>query len=598
MTFAAMATWQAWTLIGGAAALAAGLFFLKLRPPRILVPSLSLWQRVLDASPDITRWERIRRVVSLVVTIAIAVILGLAVTRPAFTAGSGAAGRGRALIVIDSSWSMLAATRAGETRWDRALAEARRIVASSDQVAIATTADGLIEGPTDDRVLIESALGKLTASGLEASVWPAVAGMSSVHFITDGASTRPLDRAVVVHSVFEPAANVAITAFDVRSSVGTDRRGSPQIAEAYLEVANFAPSSQQIHIVVSRGNATIGDSRADVASGAAYRQVIPLARQGEAALRARIEAPQNALAVDDESVAWIERAQRLSVVVVGEHPEWLRRLLAADADIRATFVPPASYRDGGREDVTIFDRWAPTALPARPALFVSPPPDVPWLSAGSGVAAAEERRPRWEVAATHPVLRGVDPLTIRIERARGYSSSSLVPLALSKQGTPLVSVSESPDRRFVVLAFGPSESNLALAPGFPVFVANTLEWLAHPERRTRALAPGLASFGAGTTRVTGPGGISVPLARVDDTTVAVLRTPGLYVAEGGGARSTFAVNLADPSRSNIARTNAQPGTNRAPARRLLDRQWWVACVIAAFLLALAEWWTWQRRVTV
>ena len=33
-------------------------------------PSLSLWQRVLDASPDVTRWERIRRAVSLVVTVA------------------------------------------------------------------------------------------------------------------------------------------------------------------------------------------------------------------------------------------------------------------------------------------------------------------------------------------------------------------------------------------------------------------------------------------------------------------------------------------------------------------------------------------------
>jgi hypothetical protein len=101
MTFAAMAAWQAWALIAGAAALAAGLFFIKLRPPRILVASLSLWQRVLDASPDITRWERIRRAVSLVVTIAVAVILGLAVTRPTVNAGSGAAARGRALIVID-----------------------------------------------------------------------------------------------------------------------------------------------------------------------------------------------------------------------------------------------------------------------------------------------------------------------------------------------------------------------------------------------------------------------------------------------------------------------------------------------------------------
>jgi hypothetical protein len=596
MTFAAMATWQAWTLLAAAGALAAALFFIKLRPPRILVASLSLWQRVLDASPEVTRWERIRRAVSLLATVAIAVLLALAVMRPSHTAGSGAGARGRVLVVIDSSWSMLARTRGGETRWDRALAEARRLAASSAEVAIATTADGLVEGPTDDTVLIESALGRLTPSGSDTSSWPGVFGMESVHFITDGAIARPLDRSVVVHSVFEPAANVAITAFDVRPSLGPGRRGpGSQIAEAYLEVANFAPLAQQVHIVVQRGNVSISDSRVDMAAGEAYRQVIPLARQGDPALRAHAEASQNALDMDDDGFAWIERAQRLSVVVVGEHTEWLGRLLAADPDVRATFVAPRAYREG-REDVTIFDRWAPAIPPARPALYFAPPFDTPWLSGTSGVAFDEERRPRWENAGSHPVLRGVDPLTIRLERARGYSSSLLVAAARSARGTPLVSVSESAERRFVVVAFGPSESNLASAPGFPVLAGNALEWLAHPD--ARSLRPGLASFSETTTNVTGPRGESVPLARVDGAALGILRTPGLYVAEGGGARTTFAMNAADPQRSNAARTSLAAGSNAPFAQGVLERSWWMGCAIAAFVLALIEWWTWQRRLTV
>jgi hypothetical protein len=600
MTFAAMATWQAWALLAGAGALAAALFFIKLRPPRILVPSLSLWQRVLDASPDITRWERIRRAVSLLVTMAIAVMLAMAVTRPSRAAGPGAGARGRVLVVIDSSWSMLAKTRGGETRWDRALAEARRLAASSDQVAVATTADGLVEGPTDDTVLIESALGRLTPSGSDASSssWPVVSGMDSIHFITDGAAARSLDRSVVVHSVFEPVANVAITAFDVRPSLGPDRRGpGSQIAEAYLEVANFAPAAQQVHIVLVRGNVTIGDSRVDMAAGEAYRQVIPLARQGDPALRAHVEGSQNALEVDDDGFAWIGRAQRLSVVVVGEHTEWLRRLLAADADVRATFVAPSAYRDG-REDVTIFDRWAPAVPPSGPALYFAPPADTPWLSGTSGVAADEERRPRWEHAGSHPVLRGVDPLTIRIDRARGYSSPLLVTAARSARGTPLVSVSESAERRFVVVGFGPSESNLASAPGFPVLTGNALEWLAHPEPHARSLRPGLASFSQVTSTVSGPRGESMPLTRVDGRAVGILRTPGLYVAEGGGARSTFAINTADPQRSNVARTSLSAGSNAASAQGALERSWWLGCAMAAFVLALVEWWTWQRRLTV
>jgi hypothetical protein len=598
MTFGAMAGAAAWALIAGAAALAAALFFIKLRPPRILVPSLSLWQRVLDASPDITRWERIRRAVSLVVTILIAAILALAVARPSFT-GRAAAGHGTVLIVLDSSWSMLARTSSGETRWERALAEARRIAAASDRVALATTADGVVEGVTDDAVLIDAALTRLSPSGVEGAIWPAVAGSDAVHFVTDGARVRSLDRSVVVHSVFEPAANVAITAFDVRPSIATDRRGSQaQVAEAYLEVGNFAAVPQQVRVVLARGSVTISDTRVQMAAGEAYRQVIPLTRGGDALLRARIEAPQNALDVDDQSVAWIDRAQRLAVVVVGDHTEWLRRLLSTDSDVRATFVVPAAFRGAGREDVTIFDRWAPAAPSSRPALYVSPPVDTPWLSAESGVTAADERRPRWETAATHPVLRGVDPMTIRIEHARGYSSSSLLPLALSARGTPLVSVSESAERRFVVLGFGPSESNLALAPGFPVFVGNALEWLARPEARTQSVKPGLVTFGAGTVKVTGSDGAAVPLVRTEDGLTATLRTPGLYVVEGGGARSTIAVSLADAAGSNVARTTLQNAANATPAKRLFDRQWWVGCAVAAFVLAFAEWWTWQRRITV
>ena len=592
-----MAAWQAWAVVAGAAALAAGLFLIKLRPPRILIPSLALWRRVLDASPHITRWERIRRAVSLAVTIVLAMILGLAVTRP--SPGSGASATGRVLVVIDSSWSMLAKTPGGETRWDRALAAARRTAAANEQVAIATTADGLIEGPTDDAVLVESAIAGLAPSAADASRWPAVAAMDAVHFITDGASARPLDPSVIVHSVFEPVPNVAITAFDVRPSLGPEGRGSAaQIAEAYLEVANFAAAPQAVRIQLVRGNITINDSRIDMAAGEAFRQVIPLARLGDAALSARIEAPQNALEVDDEGFAWIDRAQKTSVVVVGEQTDWLRRVLAADPSVRPTFVAPAAYRGGGREDVTIFDRWAPDTLPERPSLYVSPPAGTPWLSAASGVTVAEERRPRWESAGSHPILRGVDPLTVRIERARGYSSPVLLPAARSARATPLVSVSESPERRFAVVAFGPAESNLALAPGFPVFVGNALEWLAHPELKTRSVEPGLVSFSEATTKVTGPGGVVVPLTRIPGAAIGVFRAPGLYVAEGGGARSTFAVNTADPERSNLAHTTLQTGTAPASARGIFERQWWIGCALVAFMIAVAEWWTWQRRVTV
>ena len=591
MTFAAMTSWQAWSLLIAACAIAAGLFLIKLRPPRILVPSLVLWQRVLDASPDLTRWERIRRAVSLVATVLLALFLGLAITRPSRSAGAHSPGHGRVLIVLDSSWSMLARTRSGETRWERALAEARRIATSSDQAAIATTADGLVEGPTDDLVLLDAALRRLTPSGEDDTAWPAVAGADAVHFITDGAVAPPLDRRVVVHSVFEAASNVAVTAFDVRQGVFAAERGRPlMVAEAYIEVANFAAQPQTVRIALTRGNAVLTTHAIQMGAGEAYRETVPIAGRGDAALRVHVEADENALAIDDDGYAWIDRARPLSVLVVGAQTDWLRGLLAGNPDVRVAYVAPSAYRTAG-QDVTIFDRWMPAAPAAEPALYFAPPAHAGWPG-----STRDEVKPLWENAGNHPVVRGVDPATLRIDRARSYSSSDLVPVAQSRQGTAIVCVQESAARRAVVVTFSAAESNLPTAPAFPVLVANAIDWLSHPLSQNGARHPGLAPFSAAVTRVVGPDGSTRPFMRADGFEYAMLRTPGLYTAEGGGARSMIAVNASDPQRSNVNRTSAKTTSNAGEGG--LDRPWWVGFALAAFLLALAEWWTWQRRITV
>src|SRR3954470_287772 len=247
MTFA-MAGWQALLLLLAAGAAAAALFLLKVRPPRVRVPSLLFWSKVLSERREQTLWERIRRAVSLAVTIAIAAALALAFTRPARVAKTAAAaGSGsRMLVAIDSSWSMLARTRSGETRWDRALAEARRLAATASpgaEVAIATTGDGLLEAPTADTTVLDAALDRAVPAGAGTG-WPNVPG-ATVHLITDGATPRPVPPDVVVHSVYEAADNAGVTAFDVRPPLDGTRDDV-----AYLEIANFAPA-QHVHLTIT-----------------------------------------------------------------------------------------------------------------------------------------------------------------------------------------------------------------------------------------------------------------------------------------------------------------------------------------------------------
>jgi hypothetical protein len=607
VTFGAMAAWQAWVLLAGVSALAIFLFRLKVRPRRVRVPSLLFWGRVLNDSRELTFWERIRRAVSLVVTAAIAIALALALLRPALSkvegpsraVGATGASAGRSVIVIDSSWSMLARTRGGGTRWSAAIADARRLTAASGgEIALATTADGLVEGPTADRPLIESALDRIAPAGAGAAAWPAVAGADAVYFITDGAMARPRDPGVIVRSVFEPAPNVAITAFDIRPALG-----GPAAGEAYLEVANFGPA-QQVRVTLGRGTTSLLDRRVDMAAGETLRQVVRLDRGGDPALRARIDARGNALAIDDEAVAWFERARPLSITVVGQQTAWLAHLFAGNSDVTATFVAPDAYRPpsplrgfgeagAGQEDAIVFDRWAPSSPPERPALYFAPPARGAWLPGGDAV----EDKPRWLTVGSHPVVRGVDPFTLNIERARAYTSTALTPVAISARGTPLISVNASTTGpRFVVVAFGPSDSNLTSAPAFPVLAGNALAWLAGTSE-PGARRPGLSSFNEAVTRVTGPGGAIVALTRLPGESVAVLRLPGLYVVEEGRSRATFAVNVTDPDVSNLAKTGAG-AASAAAAGAGGPRPWWLYCAVAAFAAILLEWWTWLRRITV
>jgi hypothetical protein len=595
MTFTAMPAWGALLLVAAAIAAAALLFRLKVRPPRIRVPSLLFWTKVLSEKREQTFWERIRRAVSLAVTIAIAAAIALAFTRPTAATNAAAARRAgtpvRLLVAIDSSWSMLAKTRSGETRWDRALAEARRLAATASpgaEVAIATTGEGLLEAPTSDVTVLDAALDRAAPSGAGKG-WPTVPG-ATVHFITDGATPRAISSDVVVHSVYEAADNAGITAFDVRPALDGTHED-----EAYLEIANFG-QAQQVHLAITRGAATVLDRTLDLGAAQSVRQIVRLPRGAAADVRARIDASHDALALDNDAYAWIADARPLNVAVVGAQTAWMNAWFRANPDVSGTFTDPDGYK-AGSEDVVIFDRYAPAADPVKPALYIAPPASEPLGLAGADV----EMKPKWSTSEPHPLLDGVDPLTFSIERAHALKSPRLHAIAQSAAGTPLVSVGTQADRpRVVVLSFGPQDSNLAEAPAFPILMGNAVDWLARasagPSRRT-----GRALFNASIVRVKGPAGDDTPLLNLHGEPAALLTRPGIYTAEAsGGAAAKFAVNVVDPDVSNTGRTTLGSGGLQAIAvtAGVSGHPWWMYLVALAFAAALLEWWTWLRRITV
>ena len=79
-------------------------------------------------------------------------------------------------------------------------------------------------------------------------------------------------------------------------------------------------SPNRFDLIVSRGSSVLSDQRVDMAAGEAISQVVPLAETGSARLLARIEAADDALAEDNEAVAWLEGRDEVNVTLVSDSP--------------------------------------------------------------------------------------------------------------------------------------------------------------------------------------------------------------------------------------------------------------------------------------
>ena len=259
--------------------------------------------------------------------------------------------------------------------------------------------------------------------------------------------------------------------------------------DAYLEIGNFAAVRAEGAASASLGaRPKCSTARFDAAPSELLRQVLPIPRGGDPSLHGPVEAPKNALAADDKAFAWVARARPLAVTVVGTQTQWLRAAFERDPGVRAHLpsirraTPP---RRDARTDVVIFDRWAPPEPPDGPgaALRASGRYAVA-LGRGRRRPARRRRtsaRRSWEIPASHPVVQGVDPFTLTVDRARSVLARRLwCRWRNPRTGTPLVYVNESPDSRLVVVTFSVNESNLTAAPGFPVLLGNAVDWLARP----------------------------------------------------------------------------------------------------------------------
>jgi Ca-activated chloride channel family protein len=594
MSFLAVTGFQAALLALVTTGVIVALYFLKLRHRRVFVASSLLWGRVLDERQAHSLWEKLRRLISIVLAVAIGLLIALAVARPEINWLTG--GGERTLLVLDTSPSMLARTSDGQTRWQHAVDAAMRFVnasAPSSEFRVADTAGRVDAASTSDRRTVRESLERMTPVATMARFPVVDENTTQVRFITDGVVPLPLPQGppeVKRMSVFQEADNVGITAFEIRS---TPAAGLAY--EAYLEVHNYGKEAKNATLTITGAGSRRIDRELHLATGEDFSGPFDLSRFEGGPILATIKTSGDALSADDVAYAYLPVQQKTKTLLVTAGNAYLETFLNLDSLVEPTVIKPAEYRPDPSFNAYIFDGFAPENAPPRPSLLLGSALKAEWLPASTGTLA----KPHFDSwVEEHPVMRYVSLHDVLVDKASRVDASKVTVLAETPEKVPLILASDEPGRpRWIYVTFNLQGSDFPLHPGFPLFVDNALAWLSREPLALRR-QPGLVTVPIEQAEIKTLDGKVVETHSDGAATIFDALQPGLYSATHEDFRQHIAVNLASSQYSDINKTVSQKD---APASRVggwLQQELWFYMLGVAALLIGAEWFTYHKGITL
>jgi hypothetical protein len=639
----------AFALLGAAVV---SLYVLKLRRRRVEVPFADLWRKILRDTESTALWRKLRRIVSLMVQLAmLALVLG-AIGDPHLAASA----RGRTIVLLlDTSASMQCTDgKNGGTRLADAQEEARRLVRTlgAEDTAMVLALDGRpapVSGfQSDDRELLR-AIDKVAPTDTPADLERALRlaadalrghSLPTLILIGDGAyDDRVLERVRLaerdpsqkptpdklstidlrgVDLRFVPVGhsgdNVGITAFAVRRY-----RANQTAYEVLVEIQSFRDHAAPVKLELVQDGEVVNVERLELGAGERVERLYPnLAGEGtrlEARLRPD-DSQKGALdvfPVDDHAFALLPPRRKLKVELVTAGNLFLEGALLLDENLQVEKVAPAAYDPAAtaRYDAVVLDSFtpAPGAEPRVHTMYIDPRgPGSPFPVAGEINAPLIT-----EAAADHPLMRWVTLKDLNISRATRFTLAAGDVAVASALRQPIIAARERDGRKVAALGFDLRKSDLPMRVGFPVLVVNAIDWFAGADTGLlAAYATGRpwrlpAPPGASELRVTAPSG-QVQRAPVHDGRASFYgERVGYYLVASDAGVSTelrqFAANLQSPSESKVQpRAELTVDGHRlaapAPGRVGLRRSLWSYLIWIVLGLAALEWWTYNRRVTV
>lgn len=577
------------------------------------VASLLLWKRI--QVPPVER-QRFRPDLLFVLRLLLLLALAGGYVRP-YVAGTAGGAAGGLAVVLDVSASMQVREAEGR-RFDTARRRLDALVSAlpADSPVLLVAAGyrpRVALRWTTDRTRLAERLAALDPLDTPTALAPAV------RLALGEAARRPGARVAVLTDLPPAAGGLAPAELAAADWTAIGRRGdnvaltaltvdAPPFAEpadvrAEVVVRNFATVPRAVTLEASLDDVPwIRHALALPARGSRRVALGPPPRTG--LLHVRLGG-DDALAVDDQAVAWIPSQPPLDVLAVTESDAFaaaIRALVATAPRGHLEVVNQAGLSERAGVTavagvVTVFDRMAPPAGDgAGGLLYVAPPPGN--TVCPSARVLDDASVVDWD--AGHPLLVGLNGLEA-VEAARAVQLALPpwgVPVATAasrRAAYPFLVVGEARGRRRACLAAelppGPVTSD---AMPLALLTLATLRWLAEPIADEPITLPtGVPRRVPGTVGAGEPGVLAV-----GDPAVVLAERAGVHrVGRAGEPTRLVLASLLDETESDVGRDGA--GTwpaSAAPARHdaahgQSELSWWFYAAAAA-LLAL-EWLVWS-----
>lgn len=592
-------------------------YFLKLKRPRLTIPSLVLWRQVMNDNRVNSPFQKFKRNLLLLLQLLLLLLLVLAAMQPFLRKNASRAVR--LPVLIDNSASMAALDKAGGL--SRLAASKKRVREMIDTlpgneelclISFAKTARKRSSFTNDRRVLrealdaieIEDVPGDIEDALRLAQALARTAPFDGVLVLSDGnfpaQANFELSFKLNYQRLAPSGPNFGITSCNARRALGGKW-------DVFVQIEGSADAEGGGTVEVMLDGNRVASERFTLSKGGSQRMTFSIDGERASVLQARL-IPDGFDSLASDNLAWLELpAARPLIVFTPASMGAYRHALESISGVRVSEDTIATH------DLVITDRVEDLGIKARMICTVGiVPPELQKL-----VSIAQQPATPVDWRRDSPLLQHVefadviamdDPRSREGVSTNAFTNAGFDILVHGPHG-PMILEKREGEKLSVFLLFHTDRSTLPYRVGFPVFVTNLVQAamkqarIAEADSNRTGVLPPVTLQPDRDFEIIAPDGTRRREKSDANGVLSGIPAPrtGLYaVLENGTPKARIGASLLSPAETTLKTVeqiqfNDQLKVSASAVPLKTDRSLWYPLACAAFGLLLLEWWFFQRK---